>query len=662
MTATGRLTNGGDVWTGRVVISVTDATGFLVQTLQDDAITGLAYGESREFTATWQTGTTFAGAYQIVARLVDPPGTVIAAATAPFTLAESTSLISSVASDQRTYTAHAQVQVTGTLAYTAGNALLPDVAVQLQIRNARDEVVATRTTLLGDLVPGATAAVRLDWNTGTAAVGAYQLYLDALRTGQLLSQARSQMTIVPGGLRIAGSLTVSEEMPSPGMLQTVAYTVANQGNSPITQLPLRLSLVDAAVGSTLQEHRVQVDIPVAQHITGSVDFTTATLTLQSYSILLQAEIDTGPGSIEHRTLAIQPFVVSDRSAPVVELRIPAGNGFLHGSATVAIFARDDFSQVTRTEFRLDGGAWQPGMVSDAVASLYSAALPQMAEGNHTIQVRATDTFGNVRVSPEATFIVDNTPPQIVVTGVLDGGMYARDVTPVISVTDANLEATAIALNGVTFISGTVVGSEGPYQLAIAARDRAGNRAEITLHFVIGKAAPVITIQGVQDNAVYQGTPYIYQVSATDADGDALRYTLLTAPPDMVIDASGRITWWPRQPGNYAVTIRVEDAHGAADTQSYTLVVTLANLPPEILSTPVVNGVVHEDYIYAIEAVDPNGDPLTYSLDMAPVGMEIEAMTGIITWMPTTPGDVAVVVRVQDRYGAAATQSYTIRTH
>ena len=32
------------------------------------------------------------------------------------------------------------------------------------------------------------------------------------------------------------------------------------------------------------------------------------------------------------------------------------------------------------------------------------------------QARATDTFGNVRVSPEATFIVDNTPPQIVVTG------------------------------------------------------------------------------------------------------------------------------------------------------------------------------------------------------------------------------------------------------
>ena len=48
VTATGRLTNGGDTWTGQVVVSVTDATGFLVQTLQDEAVTGLAYGESRE--------------------------------------------------------------------------------------------------------------------------------------------------------------------------------------------------------------------------------------------------------------------------------------------------------------------------------------------------------------------------------------------------------------------------------------------------------------------------------------------------------------------------------------------------------------------------------------------------------------------------------------
>ena len=661
VTATGRLTNGGDAWTGQVVISVTDATGFLVQTLQDEVLTGLAYGESREFTATWQTGATFAGAYQIVARLVDPPGTVIAVATAPFTLAESTSLISSVASDQRTYTAHTQVQVTGTLAYTAGNALLPDVAVQLQIRNASDEVVATQTTILGDLVPGATATVELDWNTGTAAVGVYQLRLDAFQTGQPLSQARSQMTIVPGGLRVAGSLTVSEEMPSPGMIQTAVYTVVNQGNGPIMQLPLMLSLVDAAAGSALQEHRIQADIPVAQHITGSVDFTIPTLTLQSYNILLQAEVDNGSGSVERRTLATQPFVVTDRSAPVVELRIPAGNGFLNSSGTVAIFARDDFSQVTHTEFRLDGGAWQPGMVSDAVGSLYSAALPQMVEGNHTIQVRATDTFGNVRVSPEATFIVDNTPPQIVVTGVLDGGMYARDVTPVISVTDANLEVTTLSLNGVTFVSGTVVGNEGPYQLAIAASDKAGNRAEVTLNFVIeqggtGNYDPgcpgqcrlpghTLYLSGRRYRCGW-GRAALYVADSATRHGHRCQrpyYLVAAAAWQLCRDgARGRRT----RCGRYAVL----HACGHA----------LQPGTPEILSAPVVDVVVPQHYDYVVDAVDPNGDLLTYSLDMAPVGMEIDAVTGHITWIPTTRGDVAVVVRVQDRYGAAATQSYTLR--
>jgi hypothetical protein len=107
-------------------------------------------------------------------------------------------------------------------------------------------------------------------------------------------------------------------------------------------------------------------------------------------------------------------------------------------------------------------------------------------------------------------------------------------------------------------------------------------------------------------------------------------------------------------------VRVEDAHGAADTQSYTLAVTVSNLPPEILSVPVVDAVVGQPYVYVVDAVDPNGDLLSYSLERAPVDMQIDAVTGLITWIPPTPGDVAVVVQVQDLYGATATQSYTLR--
>jgi RHS repeat-associated protein len=67
------------------------------------------------------------------------------------------------------------------------------------------------------------------------------------------------------------------------------------------------------------------------------------------------------------------------------------------------------------------------------------------------------------------------------------------------------------------------------------------------------------------------------------------------------------------------------------------------------------------YTYDVEAADPDGETLTYSLDAAPSGMTINPATGLITW-PVTPREVGahqVVVRVQDPHGASDTQSYTL---
>ncbi|HWS88127.1 MAG TPA: RHS repeat-associated core domain-containing protein [Pyrinomonadaceae bacterium] len=67
------------------------------------------------------------------------------------------------------------------------------------------------------------------------------------------------------------------------------------------------------------------------------------------------------------------------------------------------------------------------------------------------------------------------------------------------------------------------------------------------------------------------------------------------------------------------------------------------------------------YAYDVEAADPDGDALTYSLDAAPAGMTIDPVTGLITW-PVTPNEAgrhSVAVRVRDPGGASDTQSYTL---
>ena len=51
----------------------------------------------------------------------------------------------------------------------------------------------------------------------------------------------------------------------------------------------------------------------------------------------------------------------------------------------------------------------------------------------------------------------------------------------------------------------------------------------------------------------------------------------------------------------------------------------------IVSDPVTTAVAGQPYTYPVKAIDPDNDPLTYSLTTAPAGMTIDPATGLITW-------------------------------
>ncbi len=65
--------------------------------------------------------------------------------------------------------------------------------------------------------------------------------------------------------------------------------------------------------------------------------------------------------------------------------------------------------------------------------------------------------------------------------------------------------------------------------------------------------------------------------------------------------------------------------------------------------------------HASDANLPN-DTISYSLDTAPVGMAINASTGLVSWTPSEaqgPGNFEVVVRASDRAGAFDTESFFV---
>ncbi len=169
----------------------------------------------------------------------------------------------------------------------------------------------------------------------------------------------------------------------------------------------------------------------------------------------------------------------------------------------------------------------------------------------------------------------------------------------------------------------------------------------------------------------QDRPYRYAAQALDPDGDAVAHSLTAHPAGMTIDAAGSVTWAADQVrlGNHAVTVRATDSRGGASEQSFTLTVhaPLPNRPPVFTTVPVVTAYVGRDYTYDADALDLDGDTLTYALSQTPFSeMLIDPATGLISgWTPQADqvGDHEVSVSITDNdpvNEGAAEQRFVVR--
>jgi RHS repeat-associated protein len=207
---------------------------------------------------------------------------------------------------------------------------------------------------------------------------------------------------------------------------------------------------------------------------------------------------------------------------------------------------------------------------------------------------------------------------------------------------------------------------GPQNVALQVDDGQGGLATQTYQVVVAAQAPnqPPTITSVPEQQTTVGQLYQYQVTASDPDGDPLHYALGASPAGMTIDpATGLVQWTPGPAaltGPNEVTVRAIDPAGLAGEETYDLAVLPPNQPPQITSAPVTSLTAGLTYHYDVQASDPDGDPLTYTLTTGPAGMAVDSL-GRLTW-PTGTGDVGVhpvTITVADDQGAAVTQTYNL---
>jgi len=214
---------------------------------------------------------------------------------------------------------------------------------------------------------------------------------------------------------------------------------------------------------------------------------------------------------------------------------------------------------------------------------------------------------------------------------------------------AVFDAGALGLDGTTTVT-----------IGVENTDANGAVFTDTTTVEVANVPPSIDSQSFTTGTHDEGQSLPFSVTASDAGNDPLTYTW------SVTDSGGNVTQTATGAstnlafsanGTLTVEVAVDDGE---DTTTYSDVIEITNLPPEITSTPVTSATEGLLYTYQVVAVDPGNDVLSYSLFLGPAATTIDA-TGLIEWTLTylEVGGNTIRVIVSDDAGASDNQLFSV---
>jgi len=328
-----------------------------------------------------------------------------------------------------------------------------------------------------------------------------------------------------------------------------------------------------------------------------------------------------------------------------------------------------FSAKARTAFKAATGVTGPsglairyaltgqpsGMVIGSGGAL-SWATP--VAGRYSVVVTATNVGGSTR----GTYVVTVGPAnRVPVLAARSFALTARKSwSAQLQATDADQDTLTYTLtgsvpSGFTMSSSGAMAWESPkggrWTIPVRVGDGWGGSATATMTLVVTDPnhAPAVTLRSY---AAVAGTAWTGQVLASDADGDTLSYALAAgAPAGVTIGSGGLMSWSSPVRGSYSIPVRVSDTYGAVGTATLSLLVTAGNTAPTV-AVAQYSAKAGVAWSARVQALDPDGDRLSYKLGAAaPAGLSVDA-TGLMRWAKPVKGTYVFKAVVTDSKGAA----------
>jgi hypothetical protein len=163
-------------------------------------------------------------------------------------------------------------------------------------------------------------------------------------------------------------------------------------------------------------------------------------------------------------------------------------------------------------------------------------------------------------------------------------------------------------------------------------------------------------------AIHRGVDIELIASGEDADGDAVTFNYKWFRNGSQIDTIDG----PVLPGDQfsrgdQISFQVFPFDGEDEGTPYEgKAITIPNAPPVFVSRPPLQFLA-DTYTYQAQAIDPDGDEVTYALESPPPGMTIDRKTGKINWpLADLPaGAYRINIVADDSQGHKNYQEYSL---
>ncbi|HEX8704107.1 MAG TPA: Ig-like domain-containing protein [Myxococcaceae bacterium] len=430
------------------------------------------------------------------------------------------------------------------------------------------------------------AVTRMEFYDGTRLIGTddsepYSVTWDTrnLLNGSHTLTARARDYAENVGLSSAVAVTVDNDRTGP----VVSITSPAAGETLIGEVTISATALDDRSGVSV------VDFFLGSRFLGSdgmppyeANWDTVAEPVGQYTLRVNARDTRGNWA---SAAPVTVTVARDSTPPSAAITEPTAGATLQGTVLISAAATDNL-EVSRIEYYVDGALIGSEPVLPYQPKWYQWDTRSVANGSHTLTVKAYDAQGNVGTSPAVAVTVNNdvSAPAVSVTSpmagtTLTGGVYLmasatddRAVQRVIFYLDGVALGTAYYYGPFTLSWNSRNAANGTYSLTAKAFDDAGNvgtSAPVSVTVDNELTPPVASITSPTQGAVVAGTVSI-EAAASDnravssveifLDGSSLKS--FSSPPYVLSWDSHSV---PN--GTHTLTVKARDTSGNEATSA-----------------------------------------------------------------------------------------------